>query len=271
MATKYRSSIKRYCIVLAISLLACGGRSVPVDPAPSPMRVTFVAPIDGHVQSAPVVGRVVRGGRSPSQGKFDEARVRLEVAPRYSSFAPADASYPDVAVIVSDLLELQLVLEHTKLNLAKDKLNTAKALVSSERALRQVDSLRESGSRVFQRQGVNITFNQQAKGKHNCDDCIGRPAASTLRRGRYSEADNSFTAFIRRQAFQLDSTLPAQVAVAERELDVAGISASLIAATADLGRLVCPADCRIVKVFVVTGQYVTKGDPIFEAEISGGK
>jgi biotin carboxyl carrier protein len=73
--------------------------------------------------------------------------------------------------------------------------------------------------------------------------------------------------FKARQKLQVQSDLPARVDIANKELQSARISLELLQATAALGKVVCPKNCKIVKRYVTSGQYVTKGDPLVEIEI----
>ena len=181
--------------------------------------------------------------------------------------------------IRSDMLELQLFEEVAKYRNAHDRYSIAKRMHDVEKGIEKKikdDKLVEKektaeGARIAEFKSRNSLY-INGKGEHNpCrnnfahkwKNCIGKGeaegAATAMEKAHKTNSEIEQARYNARL-----QELEKLNAISLGNLESAKSSLMSVLAAIKLGKVVCPQRCRIEKVFVVPGQYVNKGDPLFE-------
>jgi multidrug resistance efflux pump len=227
--------------------------------------ITIRAPIDGYVLSLAPEQTILDRGLSPAQKEFDALRSRIAASYRRSDSTPSYATLLKestagalLAEIRADSIDLQLALEAEKLKLARAKLDQAVRTLAFEQNIRPVEDSREQARSAFMDYSNRVPAEQLMNvfGKSTNYKEALTTHVDTLRQ-------KQLEAFTKRAGENL-TILQERVRIAGQELAVAELTAAIVTATAKLGQLVCPMRCRVRKLNVVPGQYVTKGDPVAE-------
>ena len=209
--------------------------------------------------------RAASNALSPAQREFDAARSRIattyhrrDTGQSYATLLKGGGSGVLLADIRADSIDLQLILEEEKLRLARTKLQQAEAILGFEQRIKAVEDSREQARSAFMDYSNRVAAEQLM-------NVFGEST-------HYKEAFTQHVDTLRRkqlEAFQARAgenlkVLNDRVSIARQELVVAELTATIVTATANLGKLVCPMRCKVRKLYVVPGQYVTKGDRIAE-------
>lgn len=230
---------------------------------------TFIvrAPLDGYVNVVQAPGTVLAATSSKAQGLFDSIRVTTGAPTLYNVHARREYADDSLLFLVtSDLLELQLQQEKSRLRLASQKLALAKSALELEARLKSTDRDRETGRRDYNQWRVEAEVRVQGQKPRDCKTCLGPGLAGWLNQGKEAAA-KEHEGFVQRQDYQLESDMPRRLAIAQGELDAANMSVRIIEANIAVGKVVCPQKCRVKRALAMSGQYVTRGDPIAEVEL----
>lgn len=227
------------------------------------------APLDGYVTAIQSAGAVLPGATSGAQVMFDELRTAQGMKRIYDVQRIGNnvARAAPLFHVTSDLLELQLEQERAKLKFASQKLDLAKGSLKLEAELKPIDSEREESRQVFTAYRVESEYLVQRQGRRDCKVCLGGAGADQLHHHGKSAAQKEKEGFLKRQSHQIDVDLPRKLSIAESELKAAHASVKIIEASIAVGQVTCPLKCRVVRLLVMPGQYVTRGDPVAEIEV----
>jgi biotin carboxyl carrier protein len=234
--------------------------------------VVIRAPIDGHVIRVVDTGHKAKGTISEAQRQFDVLRTAVGIPQRYSTPELNQDDPTSVVVeLTSDVLELQVKQETIKLALANERLDLARKTYGLENELKDVDMAREDAKAIYQKELTYEGYLRMGNPRDKCElpnqACTGQPRAAKFIKAGNTMSDKTVEGFAARQDYQLTTELPNRLDLARKELESAATSVAIINANIALGRITCPRACTVRKVFVMPGQYVTKGDPLLAVAV----
>jgi hypothetical protein len=231
-------------------------------------KVTIRAPFDGFVESVALPGTEYPGETPRALYDFNRLRKDTGTAAhplkvRTLPLEPAvDVTPNTVAMLTSEVLDLQLAEETRKLEAAQARLDAAQSSFTLEKDLKshvvEARKAQDEAGRYFAEHNRNV---------FHSDGGLSQSDANTYASNAGTDRTETRQVFDQRLDYQLSKDFPDRLKIAQKELKAARNSVEIINATLKLGEIVCPRHCRVKAVYVFSEQWVTKGDPLLDVEI----
>ena len=244
-------------------------RGSELDPVYHPLETEFP---DKKTLDEQIFG-ISESDAAPESESDTAPESKSEAAPKlFESFRRND----NLLEIRSDVLELQLIEEIRKYQAAKKRLAISERLLTVEEGLKEdIVALRDNQKTAKDLEASEFYSNHKLRinreGRHRrCTDriaprvknCLGTTMATQGRKA--IKAVSSAQSKIDKDRYDARlKELENLRQISQANLDSAKQSILVVLATMRLGNVVCPKRCKIQDVYVVPGQYVNKGDPLF--------
>jgi biotin carboxyl carrier protein len=223
-------------------------------------RYILRAPLDGYVKEISKSGDSFQGGLSESQIQYDRFRQKMLSDLRWAKDAKSlDSVTKPVAIIFSDILQIQYLREEKRLSIANEQLTLAKSVANLEKGVAGAERANQLAMTKLNKVNAQLQIKNTKKIIKEEIDTIGHETTMLN--------DRTLNVFDKRQQHSL-SALDTQITIAEKELASARDTLDMLKANISQGIVSCPTECVVTKVFVMKGQFVTKGDEILEVEIN---
>ena len=220
------------------------------------------SPIDGYVVNIANEGDIFKPVIPEAQVIIDELRSSFGLQKMYTVNVSDLSKQSDndlIALIGSDLHELQLKQENEKVIAAQKKLDATMKTVHMEAALAP-----EELKLLTEKNEVN---DQRAfADSENSKNVLGDNRATSLRTSSIDAGTISYNNTKTRQDHLLNIDIPERIRIANHELEIARNSLKIIMARIKFGEISCPFKCKVIKVHAFKRQFVTKGDLLLEIQ-----
>ena len=172
-----------------------------------------------------------------------------------------------IVIVRSPVMEYQLLEAEENVSASKHSLDIAANKLALECQLYKTEDERIEDLHLYLKHSRDFEYEQAKEG---CDNhrCLGKGRADELRTKGMDEAKAQGIISTRRHDFAVAYQFDGELKIAKSKYESALRLVQSIHANLDTGRVTCPRQCTIRKIYVFKDQYVTKGDPLIDVTLN---
>ncbi len=232
------------------------------------------SPIDGYIVEMSKIGQTISEGSSanswvrlasPEVSSCSSAPFHLDFS-KDGSLEKIDVELPAdgaavAAHVFSPLIEKEIAAATARLNLTKEKLKLIEGEIEHARIANAEELEFVANRQQVEKRFTDAQLAIAAKTPDQQDE-MPAPVVGALTQEINSMRAKERSVIARAQNRFVEHDLAVLKKSAEQDVSAARCELDILEATKALGVVYCPTKCKIVEVHAISGQWITKGDPI---------